>query len=138
MKSPLLAFLGCALLFAAGCSTVGSRIARHRDAFESWPLDVQQNVQTGQIELGYTPEQVRVALGEPARTFTRTDADGISEVWAYRDRKPRFGFGVGIGVGRGSTSYGGGVAVGGRDYFDDETMRVVFTGGRVSAIETTE
>jgi hypothetical protein len=130
---PSLAFT----LIAMGCSTVQSRIAKHRTAFEDWPAAVQEKVRAGQIDLGFTPEQVRVALGEPARTFTRTKSEGTTDVWAYRARPPRFSVGVGLGTSRGSTAYGGGVNVGGGDNRDEDALRVVFAGGRVSTIETT-
>ncbi|MDO8541250.1 MAG: hypothetical protein Q7S40_12500 [Opitutaceae bacterium] len=125
----------------AGCSTVDSRIAKNREVFSSWPVAVQERVAAGQIDLGFTPDQVRVALGEPDRVFTRTTADGTSEVWSYRDRKPRLSFGVGVGMGgfSGSRHVGGGIGIGTgvRGYEDDEKLGVVFDrNGRVSAIET--
>src|SRR5687768_8091252 len=52
------------LLFAAGCSTPASRISRHQEAFSEWPEAIQEKVRAGQIDLGFTPEQVRVALGD--------------------------------------------------------------------------
>lgn len=124
---------------AAGCSTVDSRIAKNREAFSSWPAAVQDKIVVGKIDIGFTPEQVRVALGEPDRVFTRTTADGTSEIWSYRDRKPRIGFGVGVGlgsVGRSGGTFGGvGLNTGG-GYLDDEKLGVVFDRtGRVSAIE---
>src|SRR5215211_498498 len=97
MKTKLLFLIStvCALL-GAGCSTVDSRIAKNREVFNTWPPAVQDKVVTGQIDIGFTPDQVRVALGEPDRIFTRTTADGTSQVWSYRDRGPRFSFGVGL------------------------------------------
>jgi hypothetical protein len=96
----------------------------------------QDKVVLGRIDIGFTPDQVRVALGEPDRIFTRTSADGMSQIWSYRDRGPRFGFGVGVGVGtfggRGGTF--GGVGVGtDTGYRDDEKTGVVFDAtGRAS------
>jgi hypothetical protein len=94
----------------------------------------------GEIDIGFNTDQVRVALGEPDRMFTRTTADGSSQVWSYRDRGPRFGFGVGVGMGswgsRGGTYGGVGLGTGG-GYHDDEKLGVVFDpSGRVAAIET--
>jgi len=130
--------LGIALA-GTGCSTVDSRIAKNRDAFTTWPPAVQDKVVVGQIDIGFTPEQVRVALGEPDRVFTRTTGDGTSQVWSYREKGPRFGFGVGVGMGsfghRGGSF--GGVSMGtGGGYQDDEKLGVVFdASGRVSSIE---
>src|SRR6187455_3414230 len=73
------------LLTATACSTVDSRIAKNRAAFETWPPAVQDKVVRGEIGVGFTADQVRVALGEPDRVWTRTSADGTTEVWSYRD-----------------------------------------------------
>jgi outer membrane protein assembly factor BamE (lipoprotein component of BamABCDE complex) len=136
--------LSCALascvLWAAGCSTVDSRIAKNRELFNSWPGAVQEKIVVGQIDIGFTADQVRVALGDPDRVFTRTTADGTSQVWSYRDRGPRIGFGVGLGMGsfggRGGTFGGVGIGTGG-GYHDDEKLGIVFdSSGRVSSIET--
>lgn len=139
MKPAVIAGLLLSLL-AAGCSTVDSRIEKNRAAFNSWPAAVQDKVVRGQIDVGFTADQVRVALGEPDRVFARTTADGTSQVWSYRDRGPRFGFGVGVGMGSfgGRSSTFGGVNVGtDTGYRDDEKMGVVLdASGRVSSIET--
>jgi hypothetical protein len=142
-KLPLLAALAALALVAAGCSTVDSRIDKNRAAFNTWPAPVQDKVVRGQIDVGFTTDQVRVALGEPDRIWTRTTGDGTSEVWSYRDRGPRFGFGVGIGVGsfgsRGGSFGSLGVHTGGPGYRDDEKVGVVFDrNGQVSTIETRE
>lgn len=136
----LLLITAAAGLLVTGCSTVDSRIAKNRDLFNTWPPAVQDKVVVGQIDIGFTPDQVRVALGEPDRVFTRTTGDGTSQVWSYRDRGPRFSFGVGVGMGsfghRGGTF--GGIGVGSdAGYRDDEKMGIVFDAtGRVSSIET--
>ena len=142
MKSKLLLWAAAAacVLIVGGCSTVDSRIAKNREVFNTWPPAVQDKVVSGQIDIGFTSDQVRVALGEPDRVFTRTTADGTSQIWSYRDRGPRFGFGVGVGMGSFGSRGGsfGGVSVGtGGGYRDDEKMGVVFDAtGRVSSIET--
>jgi len=127
------------LLAASGCATPASRIAKHQAEFSEWPAAVQEKVRAGEVGIGFTTDQARVALGEPDRKFMRTTNDGTTEVWAYRKEKSHFSFGIGVGSVRGSTGVGGGVVVGDRDWRDGETMRVVFDRmGRVSTIETTE
>lgn len=131
--------LAAALVLTAGCSTVDSRIAKNREAFSSWPPAVQDKVVVGQIDIGFTPEQVRVALGEPDYQSVRTTADGTSAVWGFRDRKPRFSFGVGVGMGGGSSGVGAGVGIGPDGFRDDEKVRVAFDpSGRVSSIEVAQ
>lgn len=138
MKAPLPFCLVLALLIlTAGCaSSPRSRIAKNRAAFDSYPADVQAALRKGEVKMGFTPEQVKIALGAPDRVLTRTSAEGPSEIWVYRDVNPRFGLGFGIGSFGGSSSVGAGAGVGtGGSEFADEHMRVVFTAGRVSAVE---
>lgn len=132
---------GVLVLAAAGCaSTPSSRIQSARDVYNAYPMEVQERIASGQIDVGFTPEQVRMALGNPDRVTSRTTPDGSSEVWSYRDKGPRFSVGVGLGVGGGggSTRVGTGVGVstGGRRDYDDEKTRVIFDQrGRVMAVE---
>jgi hypothetical protein len=136
MKTLLSFVFAGALVLAAGCSSVDSRIARNRVEFESWPFAVQQKVASGQVDIGFTPEQVQMALGNPDRIVTRTTNDGASQAWVYRNRSPRFGFGLGFGMIRGSSAFGAGVSTGDWPREPDESLRVMFEGGRVSAIES--
>lgn len=142
MKTKALWAIGVVVAaLAVGCSSVDSRIARNREAFSSWPAPVQDKVVQGKIDIGFTADQVRVALGEPDRVFTRVTADGTSEIWGFRDRGPKFSFGVGVGLGsygrHGGTMGGVGINTGG--YHDDEKLGIVFDRtGRVASIETRE
>jgi hypothetical protein len=136
MKKTKLLFLVLAALAFAGCSTVDSRIARDQPVFDSWPTAVQQKVRAKQVDLGFTPAQVFMALGEPDRKYTRTTAQGTTEVWAYRDNRPAFSFGFGFGSAGGSSAYGAGVGVTtGGDRYDDK-LRVIFADGKVTALES--
>jgi hypothetical protein len=119
----------------AGCSTVDSRVKEHEAAFNTWPADVQQKVRDKQVDVGFTPDMVLVALGDPARKVTRTTAQGQGEVWLYEDKSPKFSIGLGVGSMRGGTGVGGGVTVGDSMWRDNESMRVIFEGGRVTAVE---
>lgn len=138
MNSLLRAFAVAGLiLLAAGCSSVSSRIERQRAEFSTWPLEVREKIAAGKIDLGFTPEQVLVALGEPDRRFTRTTVDGTTAVWSYREHEPRISFGLGLGIGGGRHSSGRGGVMLGTGYQDEEQMGVVFDRtGQVSAIET--
>jgi hypothetical protein len=129
------AFSLLALLLVVACSSPESRIQASAAAFNAWPADVQQKVKAGQVDVGFTEEMVVVALGGPDGKSTRTAAEGTSEVWTYLDHGPRFSIGVGMGSARGGTVYGGAVAVGDDGFRAEEKMRVIFNGGRVTAIE---
>ncbi len=134
MKTNLSSCLLAVLVFA-GCASPASRIASQQAAFDSWPAEVRNKVRAGEIALGFTPEQVRVALGKPNRVLMRSTSTGESEVWVYRELEPaRSSLGVGIGMGGSSGVIGSGVSFEGYRY--DEIMRVVFERGLVSAVET--
>jgi hypothetical protein len=126
----------CSVPFLAACaSTTASRIADHRAVFAQYPAAVQQKIRSGQVDVGFTAEMVRLALGEPSRIFTRKVESGDSEVWVYHDDSPRFSVGFGLGsFGRHSaTSVGVATSTGGYD--PEERMRVAFRDGQVSEIE---
>ncbi|MET0263145.1 MAG: hypothetical protein ABW223_09625 [Rariglobus sp.] len=122
-------------VLAAGCSSSPkSRISKNQAAFDSYPAEVQAGIREGRVEVGYTSEQTRLALGAPDRVLTRTSGSGNSEVWVYRSKSPRLGVGLGLGVGSGPVGGGVGVSSSGRE-FADERLRVVFAAGRVTSVE---
>ena len=126
---------GAALVLLAACSTPDTRIADHRAEFDKFPAEVQQKIRAGQVDVGFTPEMVRLALGEPDRVFSHQSATDASELWVYRDNRPRFSFGLGIGSagGHSATSLGVAGSSGGRG--PDEKVRVEFRQGRVTAVD---
>ena len=91
----------------AGCSTIGSRIRRNQDLFDSYPPEVQQQIRAGDIAVGFTPEMVEMAWGSPYRKDQVIGEDMVAEVWTWSRSVP----GVGIGMGTGGY-YGGHVGVG--------------------------
>ena len=132
---PVVLALGATLLLAACASTPASRIADQPAIFARYPSAVQQKILSGQIEVGFTADMVRLALGEPSRKFIRQAGTGESEVWIYHDDSPRFSVGLGLGsVGRHSAT-GVGVASSTGGYDPEERMRVTFRDGQVSEID---
>jgi hypothetical protein len=132
----LRALLSLLLLVLGGCATTpAERIAKNHAAYASWPPDVQARVKAGEIALGFTPAQVRVALGDPDHVYSRTAANGTEEVWGYRSHQPRISVGLGMMGGGGSTRVGGSTVVSSGGPYLDEILRVVFEAGRVSAVE---
>ncbi|MBE7537605.1 MAG: hypothetical protein HS122_04260 [Opitutaceae bacterium] len=71
------------VLFAAGCSTPQSRIDKNPAAFSRLTPQQQDLIKKGQVALGFDKEAVQLALGEPDRLITRTDASGTKEIWSY-------------------------------------------------------
>lgn len=78
---------GCCILglvLTAGClSTPDKRIAKAPEVFAAFPPDIQARVRKGEIDIGFTPDMVRMALGRPSRMLTRKTAAGEIEVWIY-------------------------------------------------------
>lgn len=72
-----------ALALLAGCATPEARIKRDRAAFDALPTEQQALVREGKVGLGFTPEAVRLAVGDPDQKWIRTDAKGRTDIWAY-------------------------------------------------------
>lgn len=125
---------GLGLVLGAGCATGGKREVRDPVLWESYSEEVRAQIERGEVLPGYTPEQVRMAVGRPSRVSTRRDANGESEVWIYESNDPRVNFGFGLGTGGGGTRVGTGVGVntGGRRV---ENLRVTLRDGVVTAVE---
>jgi hypothetical protein len=132
---PLLLILGVSALLTACSSTPEDRIAKNSALFDTFPPPVRQKIRAGEVDVGFTPDMVRLALGAPTRVFSRQTESGASELWVYHDNSPRFSFGVGVGsFGRHSaTSLGVSTSSGGYD--PEEKMRVEFRNGSVTAVE---
>lgn len=127
----------CLFLVAllSACSSPDSRIDSNRAAFNQFPADVQEKIKAGRVDVGFTPEMVRMALGEPARQFTRKTESGDAEVWMYADNKPQISFGFGVGSFGRSGGVGVGMSTSTGGYEQDEKIRVVFRNGRVESVE---
>ncbi len=125
----------CALALAA-CSTPAARIKRNQALFDSLPVTEQSLVREGKVGIGFTPEMVKLAVGEPDQRWLRTDAQGRSEIWSYTtydgpDGAPLY---------RGAYHHD----LGGYPFFNDiyyrdsarprEYFKVTFSGGRVTEV----
>jgi hypothetical protein len=123
------------VVVVASCSSAPpSHVERNEEMVASWPSAVQEKVRAGQIGLGFTTEQVRIALGAPDRKTSRIMAGGTSEIWAYLDHKRKFGIGWGFGSADSSPAVKGGVSA--NEFRNDERLHVIFEHGVVTAIET--
>jgi hypothetical protein len=70
-------------VFALGCATPDARIKRNQALFDTLPADSQALIREGKVALGFSPDMVLLALGDPDQRFARTDANGASEIWSY-------------------------------------------------------
>ncbi|MBK8857016.1 MAG: hypothetical protein IPN11_04825 [Opitutaceae bacterium] len=82
MKTALPFFLLAALLLA-GCSSIDSRIKEKADVFAAADPATQENLRKGTVEIGYTPDQVYIALGKADDRRERTTARGSDLTWIY-------------------------------------------------------
>ena len=114
---------------AIGCaSSPDTRITEDQALFDTWPIDVQAKVRAGEIDLGMTEDQVRMALGKPDETASALDANGETVTWTWAHSRPGLSLGLG-GIGIGGIGLGGvGVGTGSKRTVD----RVVqFRNGKV-------
>ena len=76
--------LFAAMVWLAGCTTSPEdRINRSPEVFAQLPAEQQALVKEGKVGIGFGPDAVRLAVGKPDRIWTRTSAEGASEVWSY-------------------------------------------------------
>jgi hypothetical protein len=95
----------------------------------------QQAIKAGRVDVGFTPEMVVLALGEPANKFVRKSTTGDTEVWIYHDNTPQFSIGIGGFSGGRHSAVGGGVGVSTGGYDPEEKIRIEFSGGVVVTID---
>jgi hypothetical protein len=78
----LLIGLATSLLFS-GCDTVAVRVLTNYDTFSKLDPKVRANIVRGRVELGYTHEMVRLALGRPNYASASAAVKGGYDVWSY-------------------------------------------------------
>ena len=143
-KFLMTALAGAALLFAAGCQTIDSRIKENPQLFASLDAATQAKIKQGIIDLGFTEDMVYLALGAPDQKRESRSAAGSQTAWIYNTYYERYDGTRFVGYHR-------------RVYFDpylrsyrfhympvyadtyrpevQENIRVVFENGRVTVIE---
>jgi len=122
------------LLGALACAGADSRIADEQDVFDTYPPEVQERIRAGEVAVGFTEEQVLMAVGEPDRRTQVTSEDAVAEIWTWTKSVP----GIGIGIGSGSYGRHGGIGthVGvGKGATSEDELLVELVNGRVTRIE---
>ncbi len=88
----------CLALFAAGCSTVDSRIKQNPAAYANLSASEQALVRQGRIDEGMSPEAVYLAWGSPGETARGSVKGRRFEEWRYfvYNQEPVTNLGIGI------------------------------------------
>ena len=82
--------LTCLALLLGGCSTIPSRIEEKSAAFAALDADTQNKIRRGQVEVGYSPDLVYIALGTPDERLTKTSTSGTTETWIYNSYRQEY------------------------------------------------
>lgn len=91
----------------AACQSPQSRIKKNQAAFDAFPPEIQTAIREGRAEVGFSEQQVLMALGKPGRVYAQKTAASNQEVWEYG-----VGGGPSVGLGFGMSSMGGGSGYG--------------------------
>ncbi len=67
------------------CATPTSRISEQPQVFSQATPEQQALIRQGRIAIGFKPEFVKLALGEPDRITERTDSSGTETTWHYTE-----------------------------------------------------
>lgn len=128
--------LGAAL---AACSSPQSRIKKNQTAFDGYPPVVQAAIREGAVEVGFTGEQVVMALGKPSRVYSQKTAGANQEVWEYgAGGRPSVGLGFGMSSMGGGSGFGTSVGLGSDSMDPRAHTRVVLQNGTVVSVERRE
>jgi hypothetical protein len=83
LKRVVLSMTAATAVMLAGCASPQSRIRQNPELFVQLTPEQQEMIRGGQVDLGFSAEMVRLALGEPDAYSLRRDLDGTSEIWSY-------------------------------------------------------
>lgn len=73
-----------AVLLLGACSTINTRINEKAPVFYSLDANTRAKIAQGDVDLGFTPDMVYIALGEPDVKRRIRTANGQAEQWIYR------------------------------------------------------
>jgi len=76
--------VGLAMVLLAGCSTINSRIQDNAAYFDSLPLESQERIRKGVVEVGDTTDMVYIAMGAPSEKRSSRSSTRDRETWVYQ------------------------------------------------------
>ncbi len=137
MKPSFALFVASSFVMVAigfGCaSTPDARIEKNQELFDSYPPAVQAKIRAGKVQVGFSEDMVRMALGEPNETTLEVTESGETVMWGYTTSRPGFSVGIG-GGGYGSGSAGGAGVRMGSGPRKDYTAIVEYQAGVVTKV----
>jgi outer membrane protein assembly factor BamE (lipoprotein component of BamABCDE complex) len=144
LSTTLFSLSAATFLFMSGCATPEARIKKNPELFATYPPEIQNLIREGRVDIGFTKDMVRFALGEPNHIYLRTSADRQTEIWAYT-RKDRTtdrqsvtaSFRVPDGRG-GRRTVTDSVWVDVDTYTEYDALRLEFQRGKITAMEQKE
>ena len=77
-------------LLLIGCATTQSRITQHQEAFDQLSVERREMIVNGQVDIGFTPAMVYMALGAPHRKMLQKTLEGESTGWVYLRTRTEF------------------------------------------------
>jgi len=78
------AVIASVAVMMSGCvSTPARRIQQEPGMFAGFSAPVQEKVRRGEIDIGFSRDMVRLALGLPRRNQSRITEAGVTEIWIY-------------------------------------------------------
>jgi hypothetical protein len=136
-----------AVLLLDACSTINSRIKEKEPVYNSLDANTRAKIAHGDVDLGFTPDMVYIALGDPDVKRHIRASKGQAEQWIYRsyyDVYDDIGF-AGYGYhrwfapygryGRGYRVYWEPVYQGFYHEMPEDDIRVTFANGKVVMID---
>ena len=77
------AILAGVAFLSSGCETINARISRNIEIFNTLAPEHQQEVQAGNIKVGFEPIEVYLAWGAPSYKSITENQQGLLETWIY-------------------------------------------------------
>jgi hypothetical protein len=137
-----LPLLFSAVLLLGACSTVSSRINEKAPLFYSLDANTRAKIAHGDVDLGFTPDMVYIALGEPDLKRSIRAANSQGEQWIYRSYYDAYDDSGFVGYHRWYAPYGRYYRVYWEPVYTDfyhevpqDDIRVTFRDGKVVMID---
>lgn len=132
--------LPLALLFVSACSSIPSRIKEHEREFNTYPPEIQSQIQSGRIDHGFTEDMVYMAKGKPSEksSYEKKGPKGPVHVtvWKYASPAPATPANIAsssISTPYGYPTFGPGPSQPASVFYEKKYFKVEFENGKVTS-----